>query len=351
MIGVVILTLMIKEINEQPDILESCLQNNMNTIKEIVRQIRERNIGTVFIAARGTSDHAAVYGKYVIEILTGIPVALAAPSVFTMYNKSLNLKDTLVIGISQSGEAEDVREVVSSAAASGSITISITNNGNSPLACGAAYHLDCSAGPELSVAATKTFSAEMFLLAQLAACWSDNSNIRDELSTVPAKIRQTLKTSDGIKNKVQRYVFMNECFVLARGINYAVALECALKIQETTYIRAKAFASSDFYHGPLALIDRNIPVIVFIPEGPSFKDSLQMIKKLADNGIDIIAVSNCKDVLAASNCGFAIPRTENDIISPYPNVVISQLFACELALAKGLDPDKPRRLNKVTITR
>jgi glucosamine--fructose-6-phosphate aminotransferase (isomerizing) len=144
---------------------------------------------------------------------------------------------------------------------------------------------------------------------------------------------------------------MNECFVLARGINYAVALECALKIQETTYIRAKAFASSDFYHGPLALIDRNIPVIVFIPEGPSFKDSLQMMKKLEENGIDIIAVSNCEDILSASNCRLAIPHTKNDIISPYPNVVISQLFACKLALAKGLNPDKPRRLNKVTITR
>lgn len=339
------------EIWEQPLVLERCMNRNLSAIREIVEVISRHKIDQVVIAARGTSDHAAVYGKYIIELVTGIPVALAASSIFTMYKKNLNFKNCLVIGISQSGKAEDVLEVIRSANSSGAVTIGITNFEDSPIALESRYHLNCEAGIEKSVAATKTFTAQILLLLQLVAEWTNYENLKLEMAHIPEKIAQTLELSRTIEDKVSRYRFMNECFVLARGINYAVSLEAALKIQETTYVRAKAFATSDFQHGPIAMIDRDIPVIIFAPEGPSLKDVTEMIHKLKQSQIETIIVSNNRSVLDLGECALTIPDTSNDMISPFLNVVVAQIFACQLALTRGLNPDSPRGLNKVTITK
>lgn len=339
------------EIMEHPQVLERCLNKNLNIIREIVRVIRSRNIDSICIAARGTSDHAATYGKYVIELTTGIPVALAASSIFTVYNRSLSFKNSLVIGISQSGKAADVIEVIKGANKQGAVTVGITNFPDSPLAQESSYHLCCEAGLEKSVAATKTFAAQMYLLALLAAEWSGDSSMLGELSVLPDKIPQVYSISDIIKEKVCRYRFMNECFVLSRGVNYPIALEAALKIQETTYARAKAFATSDFQHGPIAMVERDIPVIIFAPEGPSLRDTAEMANKLKQNEIELIVVSNNREILEIGECSFIIPQMDNDIISPFFNVTVAQMFACQLALVKGLNPDNPRGLTKVTITR
>lgn len=347
------MTKMWDEIYEQPAVLEKCLQN-AGFIKEIAMALKSQDIHLVYIAARGTSDHAAVYGKYLIEYLLGIPVALAAASIFTVYHKNLNLKKSLVIGISQSGEAADVLEVIKSANQTGAITISITNAPDSPLAVAAKFHLYCNAGVEASVAATKTFTSQIFLLAQLAAEWAQQrngpANLKEELTRVPEKVAATLELSKDIHHKAERYLLMNECFMLARGINYAIVLEAALKIQETNYIRAQAFASSDFQHGPIAMIDRSIPVMVFAPEGPAFQDVHGIIDLLQKDQVELMVVSNNKELLTRGSCGFEIPATDNDLISPFFNVVVAQVFACQLALIKGFDPDHPRGLHKVTIT-
>ncbi|MCX7747663.1 MAG: SIS domain-containing protein [Clostridia bacterium] len=339
------------EIWEQPVVLERCLEKNNRAIKEIVKDIHSHNVDSICIAARGTSDHAAVYGKYVLELETGIPVALAASSVVTMYNKSLSFKNSLVIGISQSGKAADVLEVIRNANQQGAVTVSITNAPDSPLAKEAKFHLYCEAGLEKSVAATKTFTTQIFLLAQLASEWTKNEDLKSELALVPQKLLHTFEVSRQIEDRVARFRFMNECFVLARGINYPVALESALKIQETTYVRAKAYATSDFHHGPFAMIDKDMPVIVFAPEGPSLKDVTEMLNKLKQSQAELIVISNVKDILAMGAVSFQIPDTNNDIISPFMNVVVAQMFACQLALVKGLNPDAPRGLNKVTVTR
>jgi glutamine---fructose-6-phosphate transaminase (isomerizing) len=343
------MTKMWDEILEQPAVLEKCLQNT-RLIKAIVETLKSQNIKFICIAARGTSDHAAVYGKYLIEFLLGIPVVLAAASIFTIYHKDLNFENSLVIGISQSGEAADVLEVIKSANEHGAITISITNALDSPLAQAAKCHLYCNAGVETSVAATKTFTSQMFLLAQLVAEWADLRNVQAELIKVPEQVAATIELSKDIPNKVERYLLMNECFMLARGINYAIALEAALKIQETNYIRAKAFATSDFQHGPIAMIDRNIPAMVFAPEGPAFKDVNAIIHTLKNNQVELIVISNKRELLEQGSCSFEIPATEDDLISPFFNIVVAQMFACQLALIRGFDPDHPRGLHKVTIT-
>ncbi len=344
-------TLMWKEILEQPVALERCHVKNAPVIKEIVMAAKGKNIRQVVLAARGTSDHAAVYGKYVIELLLGIPVSLSASSIFTIYQGNLNFENCMVIGISQSGKAADVLEVMRSARRNGAVTVGITNNAESEIAHESEFFLNCEAGLEKSVAATKTFGTQLFLLAALAAEWAENKDIQGEIYRLPERIPQVFGVADAIDSKVERYRFMNECFVLARGINYAISLEAALKIQETTYVRAKAFATSDFQHGPIAMIDRDIPVFIFAPDGPSLKDVTGMIEKMRNEQIETIVISNREDILDMGVTSFRIPDTANDIISPFFNVIVAQMFACKLSLAKGLNPDSPRGLNKVTVTK
>lgn len=345
------MVLMWEEILEEPKTIERCIAKNRLLMEEIACHIRKADIDKVMIAARGTSDHAAVYAKYIIETELGLPVALAAPSVFTMYHGKLKLDRTLAIGISQSGKAADVLEVIRSAKESGAVTVSITNFPDSPLAMEAQYHLDCSAGLEKSVAATKTFLAQITLLAALTAAWAGNADMLARLESMPREIEKLIRSSDDIAEKVQRYRYMEECFVLARGMNYAIALESALKIQETCYVRAKAYATSDFYHGPYAMIEDGMPVFVFAPSGPSLKDVEAMITRLKDSGAELIVISDIEELRAQGDCSFSVPSAGSDIFSPFYNVVIAQMFACRLALAKGLNPDTPRSLSKVTITK
>lgn len=345
------MTLMWQEIMEQPKILENCLGLNQKTINAIVARLKEKNVDNVIIAARGTSDHAGIYGKYIIEIKKGIPVSLAAPSVFTIYEGNVNMANSLVIAISQSGRAADALEVIKSARQQGATTVSITNFEDSPLAVESEYHLFCGAGLEKSVAATKTFTSQVYLLALLVAAWSQDEGFKKELSEVPTLLNKTLDLSEQIKNRVGRYRFMNECFVLARGTNYAIALESALKIQETTYVRAKGYAISDFHHGPFAMISEHMPVIVFAPKCQSLKDSKEMLVKLRNAGADILVVSNDPETLTMGECSIQIPDVSNDFITPFINALVAQMFACELSILRGLNPDAPRGLSKVTYTR
>jgi Glucosamine 6-phosphate synthetase, contains amidotransferase and phosphosugar isomerase domains len=338
------------EIMEQPMALKRC-SRDLSIVFEAVKTVRSRNIDFVYIVARGTSDHAAVYGKYLIETTLGIPVVLAASSVLTIYGRELNLKNALVVGISQSGKAADALEVIKSANNQGAITLTITNAPDSPLAREAQFHLYCNAEAELSVAATKTFTTEIFLLAQLVAEWAEDNPLRQELAQLPEKIKDTLEMSRNIADKVIRFRFMNECFVLARGINYAIALETALKIQETNYVRAKAFATSDFWHGPIAMVNRELPIFLLAPTGPSLDDVRVMIDKLRQDRAELVIISNQNELLDQGTCSFAIPSSNNDVISAFFNVVVAQMFACQLALIKRLNPDSPRGLNKVTITK
>jgi glucosamine--fructose-6-phosphate aminotransferase (isomerizing) len=340
-----------QEIMEQPKVLRNSMKQNKETIEKIVARLKENDIRHVIIAARGTSDHAAVYAKYVIEIKLGIPVSLAAPSVFTLYNRRLDMRNSLVIGISQSGRAADALEVLKAAREQGAPTIAVTNFEDSPLALESEFHLFCASGLEKSVAATKTFASQIYLLAQLIAFWSGDEVFKKELAEVPDLIEKTFKSAEQIEKVVQRYRFMNECFVLARGINYSIALESALKIQETTYVRAKAYATSDFHHGPFAMIDENMPVIIYAPKGPSLGDIKEMIKKLKSAGADILIVSNDPEMLAMGDSSITIPYVDNDFITPFLNVAVGQMFACDLALLRGLNPDSPRGLTKITITR
>ncbi|MHB1394571.1 MAG: SIS domain-containing protein [Clostridia bacterium] len=339
------------EILEQPVTLKRCMDMNYSKISEFVAKIKDMDIDLICIAARGTSDHAGVFGKYIFEIKNGIPVSLSAPSVNTVYGKALKLKNSLVIGISQSGKAEDVLEVVRHAKEQNCITVGITNDADSIIAKEAMYHFSCEAGLEKSIAATKTFLAQMLIISMIAALWANDTVFMERLLQLPEMVGETLKMSEDIKVKAERYRYMNECFVLARGINYPIALETALKVQETSYVRARGYAISDFYHGPLAMIEKDMPVIVFSPKGPTLEYSKEMIERLKSVGAELIVISNEDEAIKAGSTSFRIPETEDDAISAFLNIVVAQQFSCHLAEIKGTNPDSPRSLKKVTITR
>lgn len=336
---------------EQPVSVRRCLDANYSKIMDFVSQMKNKEIDLICMAARGTSDHAGVFGKYIFETVNGIPVSLSAPSVYTVYEKELKLKNALVIGISQSGKAEDVLEVMRQAKKQNCITVGITNDSNSDIAKEAVYHFSCEAGLEKSVAATKTFTAQMLILSMISAAWAGDTAFIEKLFKLPDLVAETLLLSEEIKEKTKRYRYMNECFVLARGINYPIALETALKVQETSYVRARGYAISDFYHGPMAMIDKDMPVIVLAPKGPMLKQTKEMIDRLMSIGAEIIVISNDDETLKLGSTAFRIPETENDAISAFLNIVAAQQFACQLAGIKGMNPDSPRGLNKVTITR
>jgi len=346
------MTKMEKEIFEQPKVLASLKATNDSTLKNLVTDIKQRDIKLVYFAARGTSDHASIYASYLISTFVGIPTALALPSVVTAYDGKLNLKDALVIGVSQSGKAADVLAVMERAKSCGALTVSVTNDLTSPMATYGDYHLYCNAGLEESVAATKTFTSQMYLLALLAGYWSGNEQLLSLLDKVPAAIEDELSYVPAEIDKIiQRYRYMENGFVLARGMNMAVAFETMLKLQETNYVKMKGYAVSDFWHGPLAQVDEGTVVILYAAEGVVFDNCKEMLVKLDSIGAEVILVSDNDEILANRPLAIKLPKMGNDCVSPFLFAVFAQMFACKLTAVKGRNPDAPRNLNKVTITK
>lgn len=345
------MTLMEQEILEQSVVLKSCFEYNKETFEKIADAVRQKKITNAVIAARGSSDNASTFFKYCFESLAGLPVSLAAPGINTIYNSQLDLSDSLVLGVSQSGAAADVMAVLENAKACGAVTVSITNNLDSQMAKMADFHLYCNAGKELSVAATKTFTAQMFLLGYFSAYYAQNAQARQELTQVADNLYKLFELKPAIQELAQKYKDLDSLIVLARGINYPIALETALKIQETTYINARGYAASDFHHGPFAIVDKNTPMLLIAPAGASQKDMQEMKQKLMNVGANIAVITNKAELAEGADESIIYDLDGSDYVTPFYNVVIAQMLACYISVAKGLNPDSPRGLKKVTITK
>lgn len=344
-------TIMEKEIFQQKKVLLDCLNYNEKTLNTIAEQIRSRGITNVVLAARGSSDNAGTYFKYAFESLTGLPVALAAPSVNTLYGGTLKLSKSLVIGVSQSGAAEDVMQVLKNAADQKALTVSITNNPESKMANMTEFHLFCNAGPELSVAATKTFLSQMFLMAQLAARTAKCVPLIDKYNNLWQKLDGILNLEPQLKELAEKLVNVNSAYVIARGLNFAIAQEASLKLQETCYLNARPYAASDFLHGPFALVDENSTVILLAPSGNSQNDVQALKTRLLDAGAKVLVITDKKELAEGATYSVVIPESNDDFMTPFYNVVVAQLLACKLSVARGLNPDAPRGLKKVTVTK
>lgn len=343
---------MLLEIEEQPKYIEKALELGREPVARLVSEMHSRGVGLVIVAARGTSDNAATYAKYLLEIVAGLPVALAAPSVLTLYDARMRLDNALVMGISQSGQGADVVQVLSAARAAGAMTACVTNEADSAITRVSDHVLLCHAGKEKAVAATKTYTTSIALVALLVARYANRTDLLEELLRIPDTVQKMLSLKELIQGAVERYRYMQECAVLARGVNQATALEAALKITETSYVVSKPYSGADFLHGPIAMVSEGFPCIVFAPDGLAYASQLDLALKLKERGAELIVIARDKEMLELGRTRIPVPVDGiPELLSPLPYIIPAQLFACYLSLTRGLDPDRPRGLSKVTITR
>ena len=359
-------TFICKEIHEQPAAIQRALDSSLPVVEQIAAEVKKREIDVILLVARGTSDHAALYAQYVFQYLNGIPVALATPSIVTIYGATLRLQRALVIGISQSGAAPDVTGVLQQARAAGALTVGITNVEGSRLANAAEYALYCSAGPELSVAATKTYTTTCAILAQLAAYLPGGEVLRAQVGRLPDLVASALLSEDYVESVVQRYVHARDCVVLGRTFQYSTARETALKLSETCYLIATPFSTADFRHGPTAIIEYGRPVVLYAPQGRTLADNYELLKLLNDKDADTIVISPDPRLLelattpipthlvevqgSISGHEASAPIDAAELLLPIPYIIYGQFLAMHLSFSKGLNPDKPRGLSKVTET-
>ncbi|MBS1251517.1 MAG: Glutamine--fructose-6-phosphate aminotransferase [isomerizing] [Anaerolineales bacterium] len=340
-----------REIHEQPDVLRALIDQEAAHIRRIAGRLREREIRHVVIAARGTSDNAATYAKYLFGAVAGLPISLATPSLYTLYERPPRLEDALVIGISQSGQSTDIVEVVREGRRQGVPTLAVTNDARSPLAEAASHVVDIHAGEEKSVAATKTYTAQLAALALLASFWVDDAECVEAIERLPAQVAQTLALNEAVANRAERYRYMRDCVVVGRGYNYATAFEIALKLKELTYVVAEPYSSADFRHGPIALVEGGFPVICILPAGRAYDHVFKLASDLKERDAELLVISEQDEALDLATTCFHLPAGVPEWLSPILCVVPGQLLAYHLTLAKGYDPDHPRGLRKVTDTR
>lgn len=338
---------MLQEIAEQPAVLETTINEEQEKVTRIGDVIRQADIDLIVLVARGSSDNASLFGRYLLEVTTGIPVSLCAPSVFTLYDANLRLKRALVIGVSQSGEGTDINHVLDRAKAAGAMTLGITNEAASTMAGIVDETLLIHAGRERSVAATKTYTGQMLHFYLLAAAIG---NRRIEVRRIPELAARALELTPQVEEIVQRYSFMENCVVVGRGYNYGNSYELALKLMETCYVVAERFSSADFFHGPLAIVERRFPVILFGPAGVTRDSSIDLLNRLHELHADCLSITNDQEIAKLSSRTLFVEGVEDEILSPIPFIIPAQLFAAYLSAAKGIDADAPRSLAKVTKT-
>ena len=351
------MSLMLEEIREQPEALGRTLDRPPSALSRIGRRFAPSLPPLIVLVARGTSDNAALFGRYLFEITLGIPTSLAAPSVATLYRKQSIPPDTLVVGISQSGESTDINAYMHLAKSSGCFTIGITNETESTLGAVADEVLPTQAGKEASVAATKTYTAQVLMLYCLAGAMGAEIPER-ALKALPGAVDAQLAEEPVVRDLAGRYRSMTHALVVARGLNYANGFEFALKLMETSYVVASGFSGADFAHGPIAMVEEGFPVFVFTPPGPTYGETAKLLARLDATRVDTICIGAEPQV---KNLPFSHwievrgrppspPPFPTDTFTPIPSIVPAQLFAAHLAESKGFDPDKPRMLSKVTQT-
>jgi glucosamine--fructose-6-phosphate aminotransferase (isomerizing) len=348
---------MLDEIRQQPTAIERTLLEELPNVEELKRQLTLKRPRFIVLAARGTSDNAAQFARYLIEISTGIPVSLAAPSIYTLYNARLDLREALVVAVSQSGESTDINMVLEGAREAGAQTIAITNEPDSTMAKLAGTTILVRAGRELSVAATKTYTGQLMAFYLLAYALGANLTL-DHLRGIPMSAASALGLYDDVKEIAGRYRFMQHAVVVGRGLNYANVFEFALKMMETCYVIAERFSIADFHHGPIAMVENDFPVFLFAPPGVS-EDSVQgllgTLRVLNAESLIITDAGNESMQLATERKLTLTDVVRDaklpaDLFTPIPYIIPAQMFAACLAEHKGLNPDAPRTLSKVTKT-
>jgi glucosamine--fructose-6-phosphate aminotransferase (isomerizing) len=340
-----------REIHEQPDVLARLLLRERERMAELAARIQRRAPRSIVFVARGSSDNVARYGQYLLGSITGLPVALATPSLVTLYGKELQLAESLVIAISQSGQSPDVVAVVRQATRQDGVTVAITNDPGSPLGEAANHCIELHAGEERSIAATKTYTASLMALAMLASALDGEAAPYAALQKVPDLVFRAVSSGLPAPAAAVEYRDMESCAVISRGYNYATAFEVALKMKELAYVLAEPYSSADFWHGPIALVERDFTVMAMVADGPTAPQLVELPRPLRGKGGKLVVISPLEEALALAQTAIPQPSGIAEWLSPIVFVVPGQLFTLGLTLAKGLDPDHPRGLRKVTLSR
>ncbi|MFD1073627.1 SIS domain-containing protein [Longispora fulva] len=335
---------MATDIAEQPAGYARLLDEGAGAIARVAAQIAEWQPKFVLFTARGTSDHAALYAAYLTEIQLGIPVGLVSPSAVTLFGARPRFADALVVGVSQSGGSPDLVEVVRVAREQGAHTLAVTNNAASPLAAAAELHVDVLAGHERAVAATKTYTAELFALLMLIEGVKAGGELpadeRAELERIPG-LAEKLLADPTAAELAPRYRFADRIVTTGRGYAYPTARETALKLMETSYIAGLAFSGADLLHGPLAMTDPDVPVLAVAGSGPGGESMREVLAKLGERRADVVTIG--------AGMTIGTPAVDEKY-APLLDILPLQQLVLSLALARGEDPDAPRGLKKVTET-
>jgi glucosamine--fructose-6-phosphate aminotransferase (isomerizing) len=339
--------LMAAEIAAQPDSWRNLLHAGGPRIAAAAAAIRARSPRFVLLLARGTSDRAALYAKYLIEIKHQLPAGLVSPSTMTAYGARPDLRDVMMIAVSQSGGSPDLVTTLQIARAQGALTVAVTNSPHSALAEAADLSIDVMAGEEAAVAATKSYSNQLLALYLLLerARGSDGA----AALALPALGSALLRLEERMAVAAERYRFAQRMVVTGRGYSYPTAQEAALKLMETSYLSAHAFSGADLLHGPLALLDSSVPVVAIMSAGIGGQAMQQVVPRLRETGADVFCVGSAAAV-AGFGSGVVLPDGVPDELTPLLEIVPLQHLALHLAIQRGSDPDTPRGLKKVTKT-
>jgi glutamine---fructose-6-phosphate transaminase (isomerizing) len=338
------------EIHQEPDIIRNLIEKPQDAIRVLANEIKARDIKHIFIAARGTSDNAGRYAKYLLGAHNHMVVSLATPSLFTIYDQTPDVSDCLVLGISQSGKSPDIVSVLTEGKKQGALIAALTNYPESDLGKAADIVLDLQAGEERSLAATKTYIAQLTSLAILSTVLSDSEQYRQDLQALPDLFEKGFENETYIDNLAERYRYMTHCVVIGRGFNYASAFEFSLKMKELTYTIAEPYSSADFLHGPVALVDRGFPVFIIAPSGKMEKEMRSLAEKVQKRQAEVVMISDDAGLLDMADHKIELPTNVPEWISPISAILPTQMFAMYLAQSRGFDVDNPRGLNKVTET-
>jgi glucosamine--fructose-6-phosphate aminotransferase (isomerizing) len=337
------------EILQQPKVVKLLLSSEANRIAAISDQIRGK-FQYVLIAARGTSDNAARYAQYLFGSHNRLQVALATPSLYTIYNTPPDLSGALVIGVSQSGKSPDIISVLEHGRKNGAPTLAITNHPDSPLASIADFVIPLHAGEERSVAATKTYTTSLTALTMLSSYLSGDQRYLDQIQFLPDAMDDAIRASQNALPNVQRFRYIDRCSILGRGFNYSTTFEIALKIKELTGVIADSYSTADFLHGPIATVSQDSPVLIVAPSGRVKDDMADLINKMNKSGAELIIISDVDSLLNKGVIKFHMSPGLPEWLTPLTYVIPGQLFALQLTVEKKLNVDKPEGLTKVTET-
>ncbi|MGC5346201.1 SIS domain-containing protein [Streptomyces sp. DT24] len=336
------------EMAEQPAMLRRVLQRGTPVIRAVAEEIAARKPRFVLLTARGSSDNAALYAKYLLEVRLGLPCGLTSMSTTTAYGARPRLEDVLVVVVSQSGGSPDVVASTRAARQAGAITLAVTNNPDSALAAVSEYHIDILAGPEKALPATKTYTASLLALYLFVEGMAGGDGAA--AAVLPDLAERVLARQEEVRGLAARYRFAERMVITSRGYGYPTAKEAALKLMETSYIPALSYSGADLLHGPLAMVDNISPVIAVVTDGRGGEALQPVLDRLRGRGADLFVVGPKAQVEAAS-AGFVLPTGGvAEEVQPVLEILPLQLLAYEVTIARGQDPDAPRALAKVTET-